>query len=78
MQCPIMDWKHRPLGDSFNAFWERMSLYLDDAGIVDEEKQSRKIQIALGDEGIRRIMTSGLSADDRKDPANIFSCSQPS
>ena len=72
MQCPVMDWKYRPLGDSFSAFKERMTLYLADVGINDKEKMARKIQIALRDEGIRRITNSGLSNDDRKDPDKIY------
>ena len=53
-KMPIMDWKHGPLVDSFKALKARMELFLMDNEVTDKAKQSIKIKIALGDEGMRR------------------------
>lgn len=50
-----------------------MCLYLEDQGVTDETKKATKIKIALGDEGIRRILASGLSEADQADPKKIWS-----
>ena len=68
---PMLDWKHEPLCDAFKAFKARIELYFEDQEIP-AEKQSTKLQIAVGDEGMRRILSSGLSADERKVAKNIF------
>ena len=72
LQCPVMDWTYAPVGDSFSAFKERMTLYFEDSGITDEEKQARKLQVALGDEGIRQLRNSGMTDAAKKDPKNIY------
>ena len=71
-KMPIMDWKHEPLVDSFKAFKARMELFLMDNEVTDKVKQSIKIKIALGDEGMRRILSSGLTEDEKKDPDAIW------
>lgn len=71
-KCPQMDWKHEPLVDSFKAFQARMNLYLEDLGVTDETKQATKIKIALGDEGMRRILASGLTETEQKIPARVW------
>ena len=63
---PTMDWKHDPLVESFRAFKARMTLYLEDCNVTSNAKMATKIKIAVGDEGMRRILNSGLSEDDQK------------
>ena len=70
---PTMDWKYEPLADSYRAFKARMTLFLEDQEITDTAKQSTKIKIALGDEGIRRVLNSGLSDNEQKDPGKLWS-----
>ena len=67
-----MDWKHVPLVESFRAFKARMNLYLEDINLTDEAKKATKIKIAVGDEGMRRILTSGLSEADQKQPTKLW------
>ena len=70
-KMPMLDWKHEPLCDAFKAFKARIELYFEDQEIP-QEKQSTKLQIAVGDEGMRRILSSGLTAEERKTAKNIF------
>ena len=62
-----MKWGHGPMADAFRAFKIKMELYLEDQNVNDRHKQATKIKIALGDEGMRRILASNLSDDDKKD-----------
>ena len=71
-KMPLMDWKHEPIVDSFRAFKARMNLFLADHEVTAAKKQATKIQIALGDEGMRRILTSGLTADEQEKPDSIW------
>ena len=73
VQMPTFDWKHEPLSESFHAFKARIELYFEDQGITEAPKQATKIKIAIGDEGMRRILSSGLSDADKKLPGKIFS-----
>ena len=49
-----------------------MDLYFEDQEITDKGKQATKIKIAIGDEGMRRILSSGLSIDEKKKPDKIY------
>ena len=40
--------------------------------MTDPVKQAAKIKIAIGDESIRRILASGLSPEQQKDPKQIW------
>ena len=67
-----MDWSHEPLSDAFRAFKARMCLFLEDQEVTEAGKQATKIKIALGDEGMRRILASGLSAQEQCIPTRIW------
>ena len=69
---PTMDWKHDPLVESFRAFKARMTLYLEDCNVTSNAKMATKIKIAVGDEGMRRILNSGLSEDDQKKTEKLW------
>ncbi len=69
---PEFDWKHDPLSESLRAFKARMQLYLEDQAVTDLAKQATKIKIAIGDEGMRRLLSSGLTDAQLKIPANIW------
>ena len=71
-QMPTMDWTFEPLCDSFSAFQARLILFFEDQSINDKIKQSIKFRIAVGDQGIRRINSSGLSDADKKDPKKLY------
>ena len=50
-----------------------MSVYHKDKEITDNSKQlAIEIKIALGDEGMQRVLSSGLSDQESKDPTNIW------
>ena len=69
---PMLDWKHEPMCDSLNAFRARINLYFEDQEITALPKQAIKLKIAIGDEGMRRLLSSGLSEADKKKPDKIF------
>ncbi len=71
-KMPLLDWKHEPLAESFRAFKARMELYLEDQSVTDPVKKATKIKIAIGDEGIRRILASGLDTTEQKDPTKVW------
>jgi transposase InsO family protein len=71
-KCPELDWRAHDLSDEYKLFKQRMDLFFLDIGLTDEAKQAVKIKIALGVEGLRRINSSGLSAEDQKDPKKIW------
>ena len=49
-----------------------MTLYLEDKKIDDLTKQAIKIKIAVGDEGIKRILVSGLTEEQQRDPRQLW------
>lgn len=49
-----------------------MNLFLEDTEVADKAKQAIKIKIALGDEGMRRVLASGLTDAEVKDPKKIY------
>ena len=69
---PELNWAHEPLSEAFQSFKARMTLYLEDKEITDAAKQATKIKIAIGDEGICRVLASGLTDEDRKKPEKIW------
>ena len=69
---PTMDWLFQPLSESLKVFKARMNLYIEDQNITDVTKQATKIKIASGDEGMRRILNSGMSDEDQKIPDKIW------
>ena len=69
---PYMDWKHSPLSEAFHTFRARMDLYFADIDLTDKAKQAIKIKISLGDEGMRRILASGISAADSAVPDKLY------
>ena len=71
-KMPEMNWKHDPIAESFIAFKARMQLYLEDNEIDDAGKQATKIKIAIGDEGMRRLLASGLTNEEQRDPEAIY------
>lgn len=73
-KMPELNWKPEGIGlaDSFRAFKARMCLFLEDKEVTDEGKQATKIKIAIGDEGMRRILASGLTPAQQRDPEEIW------
>ena len=69
---PTMDWKHDHLVESFRAFKARMTLYLEDCNVTSNAKMATKIKIAVGDEGMRRILNSGLSEENQKNTEKLW------
>ena len=68
----MMDWSFQPLSESLKVFKARMDLYIEDLNITNTNKQATKIKIASGDEGMRRILNSGMSDADQKIPEKIW------
>ena len=69
---PELDWKAESKAEAFRCFKARMLLYLDDMEVIDGAKQATKIKLSIGDEGMRRLMTSGLNDEEMKSPDHIF------
>ena len=72
-RLPEMDWSSSDLIGNFKLFKQRMELCLDDAEITDDDRTATKIQIAVGNEGLKRINASGLSEEDKKIPEKLWS-----
>ena len=49
-----------------------MTFHLEDKEIDDFNKQAIKIKIAVGDEGIRQILVSGLTEEQQRDPRQLW------
>ena len=49
-----------------------MTLILIDENVVDAVKQAVKIQIAIGNEGLKRLNASTLSDADKQDPGKLY------
>ena len=54
-KMPMLDWKHEPLSESFKALKARLNKYYTDQEITNDAKHTTKFQIAVGDEGMRRM-----------------------
>ncbi len=69
---PKMHWDATDLSEEFKLFKQRMELTLLDNKVTDKPTQARKIQLAVGNKGLRTINDSGLSTEDVKDPAKLW------
>ena len=69
---PVMNWAAPDVAETFTLFKQRLLLVCEDKEVEDQEKIARKIHIGLGDEGLRRLNASGLSAADQKIPTNLW------
>lgn len=49
-----------------------MGLFFDDNNITEDVQKATKIKLALGDEGMRRILASGLTEAEQKRPAQLW------
>ena len=72
MSIPTMDWSFRPLSEGLKIFKARIELYFEDQKIEEETKKATKIKIAIGDEGMRRVLNSGLSETEQKKPEFLW------
>ncbi len=69
---PEMRWDASDLPEEFKLFKQRMFLCLLDNEVVDNKKTSVKIKIAVGNEGLKRINSSGLTDDEQNDPQRLW------
>ena len=72
VKMPTMDWGYTPLRDALKVFKARINLYFEDANITEDKKKAIKIKIASGDEGMRRIMNSGMTTTEQDIPERIW------
>ena len=68
----MINWSEPDLSEAMSLFRQKMCLYLDDKKIEDGVKQARKISCGIGEEGLRRLNASGLSDDDQKENASLW------
>ena len=59
---PEFDWNTKNIAEDFPLFKQHMELCLEDNEVTDEEKQARKIKIALGKKGLKKINNSTLTS----------------
>ena len=59
---------------AFKLYKQRLLLVCEDNDVTENERIARKIKIGVGDEGLRRLNTSGLSDIDRKIPQSCGHC----
>ena len=71
-KMPEFDWKAESLADSFRSFKARMDLYCEDHEVTDAQKQATKIKLGVGDEGMRRLLASGLTAAQLRQPKELY------
>ena len=69
---PLMNWDSPDVTESFNLFRQKIELFIEDEEITDNEAKSRKIRRGIGDEGLKRLNASGLSAEDMKKPDKLW------
>ena len=69
---PTMDWVCPDLGETFRLFKQRMTFVLVDEGVTDSAKPAVKIEIAVGNEGLKQINASTLTDEDKQDPEKLF------
>ena len=70
---PELNWNAKDMSEELQLFKQRMELCLLDHGITDKEKQSTKITLAVGIEGLRKLnAATGMSEEDKKDPDKIW------
>ena len=63
---PVIGWLCPDIDDAIGLFKQKMPLFLEDENILTAVAYARKICRGIGDEGLRRINASGLSADEKK------------
>ena len=63
---PTMDLPAQNLAETFQLFKQGMNLICDDDGVMDSRK------IAVRSEGFKRINTSTLGDDRKKDPPKLY------
>jgi len=69
---PELNWQSHNISEEFKLFKQRMTLTFTDNEVNDKAKQSVKIKLAVGNEGLQRINTSGLSDADQDDPDKLW------
>ena len=69
---PEMDRSAKDLTETFTLFREHLELFLQDGGVTEGPKQATKIKLALGNQGLWRLNTSGMSEEEKKDPLKIW------
>ena len=69
---PELNWQSHNISEEFKLFKQRMTLTFTDNEVNDKAKQSVKIKLAVGNEGLQRINTSGLSDADQDDPNKLW------
>ena len=69
---PSMNWDASDVAETFTLFKQRLLLVCEDNEVTDDSKIARKIKISVGEEGLRRINASGLSAVDQKKPERLW------
>ena len=67
-QMPYLDWQCTPLVGSYKVFKTRMELYYIDHSIIDDNNKNGNNLIASGDEGMRRLLASGLAQEQPNTP----------
>merc|ERR1712102_166933 len=72
MQMPTMDWAFKHLPEALKIFKARIELYFEDQNIQDAGKRATKIKVTIGDEGMRRLLNSGLTEGEKKMPDKIW------
>ena len=72
MQMPTMDWAFKHLPEALKIFKARIELYFEDQNIQDAGKRATKIKVSIGDKGMRRLLNSGLTEDEKKMPDKIW------
>ena len=70
-RTPEMDWKSENLSESLGIFKEQIAIYCEDENIPSS-KQHLKILRGIGDEGIRRLQSSGLSDTEKKNTDKLW------
>ena len=67
-----LNWAHEPLSEAFQSFKAKDDPLPGDKEITDAAQQATKIESAISNEGIRRVLASGLTDEERKKPEKIW------
>ena len=70
-EYPHFDWSSANLTESFRLFKQQVLLMFD-VKDIKVEKQVSHILLLIGQEGLKRFNSWGLSGDDAKNPAIIW------
>ena len=71
-KMPELNWQHEPLAESSKAFKARMVLFLEDQDVTDPANQATKMCIAIGEEGLLRVLASSLTTAEQKIPDKLW------